>query len=161
MERYRIRDHGFVSGATSSFFQCYCCIHLLPAFSVTLFILQKTSPCPFKVLKSSYHYFEVQVHSVVLNMAYRCITGRIWVFCCHQMTPEPCCSFSLLAEKHQFSQVLPVFMHKQMSGILSCLYKLWCSCREWQHSTQLFWWLHSDYSINSCSILVNPVSNKR
>lgn len=143
-----------------SFFQCFCCIHLIPAFSITMFILQKTRHWPFKVLKKTV-VMTLKVHSVVLSMVYRHISGRIWAFFYHQMAPNPRCSFSLLAEIHQFSQVLPVFMHKQSSGILSCLYKLCCSRREWQHSTQLFWWLHLGYSINSYNILGDAVSNKK
>lgn len=41
-----------------SFFQQYSCTHLTPAFSITMFILQKTRLWPFKVLKKSSHYFE-------------------------------------------------------------------------------------------------------
>lgn len=141
------------------FFQHCFCIHIFPAFSIAMFILQNSTFWSLK--KTVVIILKLQVHSVVLSMVYRHISGRIWAFFYDQMTPKPCCSFSLLAEIHQFSQLLPVFMHKQISGILACLYKLCCSCRDWQHSTQLFWWLHLDYSINSHNILVDAISNQR
>lgn len=60
------------------FFQHCFCIHIFPAFSIAMFILQNSTFWSLK--KTVIIILKLQVHSVVLSMVYRHISVRIWAF---------------------------------------------------------------------------------